>query len=90
MFPLLKWIGFQWYRQKLGFWLVGTKQFYHNEMPTNLQGLVEDFEIFVIPTSPGPNPDGLATLNQIEPWAYLQYSNMNMIRCSVLYKPWSW
>ena len=29
--------GFQWHRHKLGFWLVGTKNVYQNEMPTKIQ-----------------------------------------------------
>ena len=29
--------GFQQHTHKLGFWLVGTKNFYHNEITTNLQ-----------------------------------------------------
>ena len=29
--------GFQRQRQKLGFWLVGTNNFYQNEMPTKIQ-----------------------------------------------------
>ena len=47
IFPLLKWIdwfprepkltGFQCQRQQLGFWLVGTKLFFQNEMPTKIQ-----------------------------------------------------
>ena len=32
--------GFQWYRHKLGLWLVGTKNSYKNEMPTKMQSRV--------------------------------------------------
>ena len=30
---------FSWQRQKLGFWLVGTNNFYQNEMPTKIQSV---------------------------------------------------